>query len=325
MDRGLLEQLSQITQEEQRILNGEQEIEQQIYSDNKALIVDSRKFLNSGKMIRVRPHTRFVHFPKHTHNYVEMVYMCQGQTTQIINDTKIILHEGELLLLGQKASQEILPAGREDIAVNFIILPEFFDQTLLMLGSENSMIKDFIVGCLRSGDSPIDFLYFKVSDVLPVQNLLENLVWTITNEMQNKHSINQITMGLLFLQLMNHTDRIDAGRNSYEQKILIRVLQYIEENYRNGALTELANELDCEFTWLSKTIKKLTGSTYTELLQAKRLNVASHLLVSTDMSVTDIALAVGYDNFSYFHRIFRKKYSVSPRAWRLRFSSGRQE
>lgn len=85
MDRGLLEQLSQITQEEQRILNGEQEIEQQIYSDNKALIVDSRKFLNSGKMIRVRPHTRFVHFPKHTHNYVEMVYMCQGQTTQIIN------------------------------------------------------------------------------------------------------------------------------------------------------------------------------------------------------------------------------------------------
>ena len=59
----------------------------------------------------------------------------------------------------------------------------------------------------------------------------------------------------------------------------MNIFQYIEEHYRDGSLTWLAAQLNCEFTWLSKTIKKLTGSTYTELLQKKRLNQACFPLV----------------------------------------------
>ncbi|UKI38518.1 MAG: hypothetical protein L6V93_04080 [Clostridiales bacterium] len=51
--------------------------------------------------------------------------MCKGETTHIVNGRKIVLREGELLFLGQNASQEILPASEDDIAVNFIILPDF--------------------------------------------------------------------------------------------------------------------------------------------------------------------------------------------------------
>lgn len=151
--------------------------------------------------------------------------MCSGQTTHIINKTRLVLQTGELLILNQHATQEILPAGREDVAVNFIILPEFFDQTLAMLGSEQSMLRDFVVGCLQTADSPLSYLHFNVSDVLPVQNLLENLVWTIFHEIQNKRLMNQITMGLLFLQLLNYTDRIEAGHTSFEQEILMQVFQ----------------------------------------------------------------------------------------------------
>lgn len=127
-----------------------------------------------------------------------MVYMCSGTTTHKINETTITLRTGELLILNQHAFQEILPAGKEDVAVNFIILPEFFDQTLTMLGSEQSMLRDFIVGCLQTADSPLSYLHFKVSDILPIQNLLENLIWTIFHDLQNKRLMNQITMGLLF-------------------------------------------------------------------------------------------------------------------------------
>ncbi|MDO5407963.1 MAG: AraC family transcriptional regulator [Eubacteriales bacterium] len=313
----LIEQLSQITEEEQRLLDGASSIDPTIYSDSPAFVIDSHKMLQHGKLIQVRPHTRFIHFPKHTHNYVEMIYMCSGQTTHIIDNSRIVLNTGELLLLNQHATQEILPAGFDDIAVNFIVLPEFFDQTLSMLGSEHNMLRDFIVGCLQSSDSPVSYLHFKVSQVLPVQNLIENLVWTIAHDIQNKRLMNQITMGLLFLQLLNHTDKIETGTNSYEQEILMHVFQYIEEHYRDGELTSLANHLGCEFTWLSKTIKRLTGHTYTDLVQKKRLNQACFLLRSTTLSVTDISLAVGYDNFSYFHRIFRKDVGMSPRSYRV--------
>ena len=98
MNPQLLEQLSQITQEEQRILDGFS-IDPSIYSDSPSFVIDSRKMLQDGKLIQVRPHTRFVHFPRHTHNYVEMIYMCSGQTTHIINGTSLTLHAGELLLI----------------------------------------------------------------------------------------------------------------------------------------------------------------------------------------------------------------------------------
>lgn len=305
MNQQLLQALSPITEEEEQILEGNADINRNLYFNDKTLIIDSKKLLASGKLIRVRPHTRFVHFPAHTHNYIEMIYMCSGETPHIINKNKIVLRSGDLLL-NQNVSQEILPADRDDIAINFIILPEFFDLTLSMLGTENSLLKDFLVGCLRSDSSPIDYLHFEVADVIPVQNLIENLIWTVTHEIQNKRFINQTTMGLLFLTLMNHIDKLVYGKNSYEQELSIRVLQYIEEHYRDGELTTLSNELNCEFTWLSKTIKKITGSTYTELVQTKRLNQACYLLSATSMSVTDISLAVGYDNFSYFYRIFKK-------------------
>ena len=45
--------------------------------------------------------------------------MCQGTTTHILNGSKVILEAGDLLFLNQNAEQEILPAGEQDIAVNF--------------------------------------------------------------------------------------------------------------------------------------------------------------------------------------------------------------
>lgn len=52
--------------------------------------IDSQLLLDEGKLITMWPHTRFAYFPKHTHNYIEMVYMCHGTTTHRINDHEII-------------------------------------------------------------------------------------------------------------------------------------------------------------------------------------------------------------------------------------------
>ena len=76
MHRELLDALSVITEEEQRILDEQRGIDPQLYTEKKELIVDSEKLLKKGKLIQVRPHTRFVNFPKHKHNYVEVIYMC---------------------------------------------------------------------------------------------------------------------------------------------------------------------------------------------------------------------------------------------------------
>lgn len=316
MNQEIIDRLAVITDEEREILNGRTEIDRRRYTESRELVIDSKKVLEHGKMIRIRPHTRFVHFPKHTHNYIEVIYMCKGETTHFIDGEKVILRTGELLFLNQHASQEILPAGEEDIAVNFIILPEFFDTAFEMMGEEENLLRDFLVGCLCFDPRYASYLHFKVADVLPVQNLVENMVWTLLNDQPNKRSINQVTMGLLLLQLMHYTDKISHTSESFEQKLIFQVLRFIDENYKDGELTQLAAMLNYNIYWLSRTIKRLTGRNYKELVQIKRLNQASFLLLNTRLSVTDISLAVGYDNTSYFHRIFRSHYGMSPKEYR---------
>lgn len=319
MNRILLEQLRRITPEEQEILDGRREFNEDIYVQAKGNVFDSRKLLDSTKLITVRPHTRFVAFPKHTHNYVEVIYMCSGQTRHRINGEEVLLKQGELLFLGQSVTQEIDAAGENDIGVNFIILPEFFDQSLKMIGEEESPLRDFIIGCLRAENSGgIGYLHFQVADVLPIQNLVENLIWTIMNNQQNKRSINQTTMGLLFLQLLNYTDKIATGGGQTEEDIVLAILRYVEENYKDGELTDLAQSLHYDLYWLSRMIKKRTGKTYTELIQQKRMQQAAFLLRNTGLSVAEAGNAVGYDNLSYFHRIFRRQYGVSPKQFRDR-------
>ena len=313
----ILEKLQQITPEEQRILSGEKTIEKEIYMEENSNVIDATKLLEAGKLIQVRTHTRFIHFPEHTHNYVEMIYMCSGSTHHVINGEDVILKQGELLILNQNAVQEIYPAGEGDVAVNFIILPEFFDYGLKMIETEENQLRDFIVDCLRGENHSAGYLPFKVAEVLPVQNLLENLIWTIVNKQPNKRSINQATRGLLFLQLMNHMDKMETDAASEQQKFIIQVLSYVEEHYKSGELTELAEELHFDIYWLSKEIRKRTGKTYTDLVQAKRLSQAAYLLRTTAMNVIDISMAVGYDNISYFHRIFQKKYGMTPRRYRI--------
>lgn len=318
MTKELLDELMKITPEEQHILEGEGRIEKEIYMSSEKNIIEAGKLLEAGKLIQVRPHTRFVHFPAHTHDYVEMIYMCAGSTHHVINGNDVILGEGELLLLNQKAVQEIYPAGEKDIAVNFIILPEFFDYTLRLIGEEKNLLRDFVVNCLTGENVTAGYLHYKVGDLLPVRNLLENLIWTIRNKQPNKRSINQVTMGLLFLQLMNHTDRLETNAENKPQRLMIDVLGYIEEHYRDGELKDLANLLHYDVYWLSKEIKKLTGRNYIDLVQEKRLNQAGYLLEHTNMSVMDIGLAVGYDNMSYFHKIFRNHFGMTPRSFRIR-------
>ena len=317
MTEELLKELRKITPEEEKLLAGKSEIEKALYMSSETDIIDAEKLLEAGKVIEIRTHTRFVHFPKHTHNYIEVIYMCCGSTHHIINDEDVILQQGELLFLSQNATQEIYPAGEEDIAVNFIVLPEFFEYGLNMMEPEENQLRSFVIDCLKGEREAAGYLHFKVTDVLPVQNLVENLIWTLWNKQPNKRRKNQATMGLLFLQLMNCTEKLVTDEGAGQQKLMISVLSYIENNYKEGELTELANSLHYDVYWLSREIKNRTGKTYTELIQAKRLGQAAYLLSATGLSVAEVSEAVGYDNISYFHRIFQKKYGTTPRKYRL--------
>ena len=315
MDATLKDRLSQITQEERLILEGRTTIDRGLYMGGSDNTINAKKLLSAGKLITLRPHTRFIHFPEHTHDYVEMVYMCQGITTHIVNGTRIQLRQGELLFLNQSTTHEIMEAGEEDLAVNFIVLPDFFSTILPSIGEEETPLRRFLVDCMCGQSSGAGFLHFRVADIVPIQNLLENLLFTLLEDMPNRRKMSQMTMALLFLQLMGHTETLETP--DQEKVLIFRVLSYIETNYASGSLTELAGMLHYDLYSLSREIRRRTGKTYTQLLQEKRLAQAAFLLKNTDRNIDDIANAVGYENMGYFHRTFREYFQMSPRSYRV--------
>ena len=316
MQQALLDHLRKITEEEQRILDGASEVDQGLYTSGKDFTVDSAKMLEEGKLIAVRTHTRFVHFPSHMHNFIEVLYVCEGSLTNIIGGKQVVIEAGELLFLNQFTRHEILPAGKNDIAINFMILPEFFDVAYTMAGS-NNVLADFLVNVLRQNEEKGEYLHFRVAEVLQIQNLLENMIYSLVTGRGDQNRINQTTMGLIFLYLLDSVQYAEMRvPNQYENMISMTTLDYIEQNYKTATLTELCVRLHLPMHVLSKMIKKNTGFNFKELLQRKRMNKAIELMCETELPISDIIAAVGYENGSYFHRVFREKYHVTPRAFR---------
>ena len=313
MNEKIMQHLSVITEEEKEILSGRKIIDRDIYMAGDRDIISGDKLLPRGKNIMIRPHTRFINFPEHTHDYVEFVYMCKGSTRHIVNGTPITLRQGELLMLSQHARQEIEAAGKNDIAVNFIVKPDFFHGVLSFLGNEETPLRHFILSCI-TGERGSGYLYFKVADVLPVQNLVENLLWILITQPSNKRGIYQLTMGLLFVELLECTDTLEFSYES--ENVIMKVLRYIEDNYRTGSLNEIAGLLHYGHTTLSRLIRKKTGKNFTELLQEKRLSQAAWFLLNTEERIDDIAMMVGYENMTHFHKLVCQSYGKTPKHYR---------
>ena len=80
MKEELLRELARITPEERALRDGAP-LDRTLYATGHGFAIEAAKLLRQGQLITIRPHTRFVAFPRHSHDYVEIMYMCTGQTT----------------------------------------------------------------------------------------------------------------------------------------------------------------------------------------------------------------------------------------------------
>ena len=92
MDALIMKELQKITPEEQLYLDRKMTLpSDDIYFSKRSNKIESHRFLEGEKLLTVRPHTRFVDFEPHSHNYIEMMYVCSGSITHTIGDVDIVL------------------------------------------------------------------------------------------------------------------------------------------------------------------------------------------------------------------------------------------
>lgn len=310
MKEKLLEHLKNLSETQAHIFTGS-------VKEQGSNVIDKDKVIGQGRLIEMYCMPGSPAVPEHSHNFIEIIYMYSGATIHVINGTKVlILEQHDLLLLKQGTSHSMEAAGEDDIAVHFFLAPEFFLHPMLKEEVGN-VLHHLVADGMADGKSDGAYLHFHLENVLTVRNLLENLIWSFAGKRQDRQEINQATMEVLIMELL-----YDIGEEglhhqvSYEEQIALDAYRYLENNYPTATLEALSAKSMQPSYYISRLFKRYFQMTFTECLQMIRMIAAAGLLVSTSRPVEEIAADVGYENSSYFHQIFKRRYGMTPKQYR---------
>lgn len=121
------------------------------------------------------------------------------------------------------------------------------------------------------------------------------------------------------LYMLKNLKPAKSGRK--EGMLRDRIESYMDENVATANLPELSQKLGYSVVYTGNLIKKITGYSFSKLVQTKRCSLAAELLQETDLSVEEIIRIVGYENESFFRKIFKEKYGVNP----LEYKKGKSQ
>ena len=319
MEKYLLDHLSRESEEEAGILGGEV-LNRKIYTGGEEFVVNEARLFGPRQSISARTHTRYVDFPEHKHNYVEMMIVLSGSITHEIDGTELTLGPGEILVMNKHVSHSIRHSGKDDIGVNIIISDRFVDAVAAELSGTvfSSLIKENA----KDGGAPI-YLAFATDGRKYIENIIENLLFELT-EKGGDTGIMTGTVSLLLRYLsIENKDLLRLGnlKADKDETRRIEILSYVRSHYRTASLSELGERLYLTAPYLSKITHELFGKSFKDLVVDERMSRAKSAFETTEMPVGDVIRSVGYENESYFHREFKKRYGLTPLTMRKNVNS----
>ena len=315
MDERVIEKLSELTDEERQIIRSGR-IEKSDYSTGEKFIVNWKKLMSDGRDMALRPHTRFTDFPEHSHNFIEFMYVYSGSITHLIGGERIALERGDILILNRHIRHAVLRADRDDLGINFI-LSENFTHRLHSNILGNRVMCDFLENNFKeTGEG--QYLLFRAGDIFPVRNLMDNLIYAAADRREGDEGLISGLVEVLFSYLALYRGALagDGRADTPQTKLMQAVRNYVKRRPEGMSLKSLAEDMGYTQAYLSRRIAQLFGKNFKELVLEERLNEAARLLGDSKLSVEEIIHAVGYENQSYFHREFKKKYGCSPGRYR---------
>ena len=261
--------------------------------------------------MRYWPHA--FQIPVHWHDEVEIIYVRKGPLMVEIDGQKFIGDDGAVYIVSPGVLHMMAAPETPVDYFTFLFPMEFISfQT-------KDELEDEIFFPLRNHTR-------EFRPEVTNRNLLEKLIPILHELSEEKakfgtHRQIQVRIRLLqVVDLLVEYDQLEAktGRASggLEKEILI----YIQDNYHEHiSLAELSEHFHLSEKYMSRFFSERFHMTLTQYVNYVRLKYARHLLESTDLSVTEIAMKSGYPNVSYFIRKFSAAVGEPP----LRYRNGK--
>lgn len=290
------------------------EVQQQLRDAGPFTGVIPEEFVQLGDQVSITAqlHPRYVVGGLHTHEYFEIVCVCQGNAQQTICGRRMELRTGDYCIIAPGVQHEITCFSNA-VIINIAIRRKSFDRTFFQLLSQGDILHQFFSGVLYGG-SDYPYILFQTGTDPELLDCVQKLYQETRQPGAYSGSFRFTCISMLFLRLLRcHSEHIQTGiPGSNNLATVVPILQYMQTHYASISRASTAQAFHYHESYLSRLIKKTTGQSFVQLLQELRLQKARQLLTSTDISISEIASMVGFHSASHFHKLYLKCYGKTP-------------
>ena len=255
--------------------------------------------IENNFQVKLRKYSDSARLNAHWHEHIELLFFLEGSCEFFCKGNTFSVEKDDLVVMNS-TDVHSFTMGKDLDYVCILIYPEFFSD----IKFHNVQLKTHIRG-----------------DKYVKECILEMNREYETDGVGSDMMLKSHTYRLIAYLLRNYTESHLSPKELALQNIklarLSSILQYISSHYQEKITTkQLAEIAYLNENHFCRFFKKSVGKTVTDYLNEFRVEKAAVLLTATDQNISDIANSVGFEDFNYFSRIFKKHKSVSPTEYR---------
>ncbi len=261
----------------------------------------------------------------HRHNYIEMVYVVEGELDFIIEEKYCRYKKGDFCIINQNVlHKEIMLKEYE--ALYFGFSKDYLRNLLRNEKGEHGSVslEKFIQR--NVGDTlDIDCLEFIPISERANRQLYELCLLLLTELLERQAGYKEFVCGYIkriFSKLQDYS--LYSSNNIYytiddSAHLFKDTLSYLQKHKYKVTRNELSAALNYNGNYIGEVFMKYTGVTIASYIRNMCLQEASYLLLNTDMKVTQIINQLHYENKTAFYKLFSDKYGMTPVEYRKHF------
>lgn len=255
----------------------------------------------------------------HNHSYFELVYVYHGSCVNLFpNQERIVLNQGDILLLNPNALHCPYTTLEDDYIFNIVLKPKLFEKSMLSLLSDNPLFSNFFVNYMYRVNKARDYMLFHTNGEKRIAQTMENIITELYSKEMCYRRAAEAELIVLFTCLARiYKEQLGLeGFDEVKNKQVTDIITYMDENFSQATLQSVADHFGYSTHYLSRMIKKHTNKNFSEIIHSFKLENACTYLETTDIPMREIAELVGFNDASYFHKVFKQKYGQSPAEYR---------
>lgn len=237
----------------------------------------------------------------HWHDYYELGYVLDGHAVHVVNGTAQRLAPGTVFLLSPADFHAIEPPGsRRLFLVNAVLHPELVERTLETVRPSGDPRLPWVTSSLPEAAGLMSRVCDETSARGPGWDVVvESALRTVLVELARNRGDGAAG------------DDVPSGAGGSAG--VRRAVRFVERHFREPlTLAQVAAVAHLSPNWFSEQFRHATGDSFQSYLRRRRLRFARALLESTDLGVTEVCHAAGFNDPSYFGRAYRAQYGVPP-------------